>query len=98
MKIYAEEYNWQNDIKLVEVRLFAIAGNWYEDYEAHDGLFFNELYTSYRAASMALLEQGYHIEFAHWEHRVYGHQEIDFVKHDADCVHVVRIEEMEVVK
>ncbi len=78
--------------------LYGIRGDWYEDYEEHGGLFFSELFTSYREASLWLLEQGYEIEFDNWQFRYKGKQEITFVKQFEESVHLVYIEKMEVIK
>lgn len=80
------------------VKLYGIHGDWYEDYEEHGGLVFTQLFTSYRKASMWLLEQGYEIEFNYWEYRYMEKKHITFVKEYDDCVDVVEINEMELIK
>lgn len=96
MKIYAEEYNWQNDTKLVEVRLFGLDGEWFEDYE-NGGSFHQELFTSYRAATEWLLSEGYEMFIDWWDLRK-GIQELTFERKIGTWNETIKIEEMEVVK
>jgi hypothetical protein len=97
MKIYAEEYNFQNDTKLVEVRLFGIQGEWMGDYPEKGGIHFDELFTSYRAASEYLMGMGYRP--VAWQSLFFDTEwDLMFVRDTGEDLWECEIAEMEVVK